>query len=255
MNRQTSLADRFLPGGVTMTDRAKALVNRLLAPLGYEVNNLRRARVSDEDERINQLRRYTFMSADGSFDYETYRKMQAAKNRKEIDILWAKEANMQRVGEYLLSRMKPTVGLCHGAKKGTEVEWLRKCLPNCQILGTDISETARDFPGTMIQWDFHEAKEEWIGSTDFIYTNALDHSYDPEKALNAWVSCLRPGGAIVVEWSNGGEALSVYDPFSADVIQLVYAITRWGKGVYGVREVFPAPSRPKFLSFVVVQKY
>jgi len=59
----------------------------------------------------------------------------------------------------------------------------------------------------------------------------------------------------VIEWNNGGESPNVYDPFSADIIQLVYAITLWGKGSYCVREVIPAPSRPKFLSFVIVHKF
>jgi SAM-dependent methyltransferase len=244
-----------LPDGITFTDRLKGWVNQTIAPWGYEVNNLRRQRVTTEDERVLQLRRYTYVRPDGSFDYQMYRSLQAAKNRHDIDQQWTTQANMRWIGAYLTPR-GPRFGLCHGAKKGTEVVWLREALPGCHIVGTDISETANDYPDAMIQWDFHETQPAWIGATDFIYTNALDHSYDPEKALDAWVRCLRPGGVVIIEWCNVGEALDVYDPFSADILQLVYAITLWGKGAYCVREVVPTPKgRTEDLSFVIVHKF
>lgn len=38
-----------------------------------------------------------------------------------------------------------------------------------------------------------------IDATDFVYSNSFDHSYDPEKCLNAWMSCLKKGGICILE--------------------------------------------------------
>ena len=37
----------------------------------------------------------------------------------------------------------------------------------------------------------------------FIYSNSLDHSYDPEKALDSWMSCLNEKGLCFIEWNKG----------------------------------------------------
>ena len=70
---------------------------------------------------------------------------------------------------------------CHGTRQGFEQKWFSKNL-ECKVIGTEISDNANDYKNT-IEWDFHNVKKEWIGSVDFIYSNALDHSYDPNKCL------------------------------------------------------------------------
>jgi len=141
---------------------------------------------------------------------------------------------------------------------GKEQEWFRKYL-NCEVIGTEISPTAEHFPHT-IQWDFHEAKDEWIDATDFIYSNSFDHSYDPEKCLNVWMSCVRTGGLCILEHSpeHGPSGTSELDPFGADIVQMPYLILTWGKGKYGVREFLQAPSKQEdheYLCFIVVQRF
>ena len=68
------------------------------------------------------------------------------------------------------------------------------------VLGTEISETATQFPMT-IQWDFHEVKPEWLSAFDIVFSNSWDHSYDPRLAFSRWLSCVAKGGALVLEWS------------------------------------------------------
>ena len=85
---------------------------------------------------------------------------------------------------------------------------------NVDMLGTEISDTAKDFPNT-IEWDFHEVKEEWLGNVDFIYSNALDHSYKPEECLQAWMSCLKQDGVCIIEWTSGHQNSRPMDPFGA----------------------------------------
>ena len=113
-------------------------------------------------------------------------------------------------------------------------------LPDCNVLGTEIAPTATQFPDT-IQWDFHESKPEWVGAVDFIYTNSLDHAYDPEKAVTNWMRCLTPTGLCFVEWWGDASIAigAITDPFSATLETLVALMSHWGKKQYGVREVLP----------------
>jgi hypothetical protein len=87
---------------------------------------------------------------------------------------------------------------------------------NAEVLGTEISASATQFPNT-IEWDFHDVKPEWVGSVDFVYSNALDHSYNPEMCLTQWMSCLKPGGYCILHWSTGHRTSNPWDPFGAEL--------------------------------------
>jgi hypothetical protein len=93
-------------------------------------------------------------------------------------------------------------GICHGARNGYEVAQFKSYLPHLEIIGTDISKTATRFPH-MIVWDFHEIKPEWINAVDFIYSNSLDHSYDPPACVAAWMRCIKANGICFIHWGAG----------------------------------------------------
>jgi len=199
-----------------------------------------------------------YLKKDGSFDYENYRRIQIAGNKRKLENTWVIEENIVFLSAYIRRVIgAPQFGICHGTRRGKEQKWFKKHL-GCEILGTEISLTARQFPHT-IQWDFHETKPEWIGMVDFIYSNSFDHSYDPEKCLNAWMSCLKRDGLCILEHSSAHSASGVteLDPFGADIVQMPHLISRWGKDAYGVRELIEAPRKHKivaYMYFVVIQK-
>src|SRR5262249_31734586 len=150
-------------------------------------------------KETHTLHRYTRL--DGTFDYERYKTLQQNANKDNIEKAWAREPNIEYLAHYIKRVIgQPKFGICHGTRRGVEQAWFRKHL-NCEVIGTEISETASQFPNT-IQWDFHEVKPEWRDAVDFIYSNSFDHSYDPEKCLNAWMSCVRPGGLCFIEHSS-----------------------------------------------------
>jgi hypothetical protein len=184
---------------------------------------------------------YPYLDEDGHFDYERYRKTQILANKRKIDTVWVREENIRFLAEYLRESLRsPTFGLCHGTRRGLEQQWFRKYL-GCEVIGTEISDTAAGFPDT-IQWDFHDVKPEWIAATDFIYSNSLDHSYDPQKCLNAWVSCLRPEGLLIIEHSTDHVEARETDPFGARLAVMPYLILDWSMGAYSTREILRAPS-------------
>jgi SAM-dependent methyltransferase len=177
----------------------------------------------------------------GSLDYENYVRCQARANRKKLRRIYIREEVVQHVVDYLHKYGRlPLFGLCHGTRRGNEQQWFMDRLPGCQVLGTEIAPTATQFPNT-IQWDFHEIKSEWVGAVDFIYTNSLDHAYDPEKAVTNWMRCLTPTGLCFVEWwGYPYPMLSTHtDPFSATTEGLLRLLSQWGKEQYFVREVIP----------------
>jgi hypothetical protein len=234
----------------------RSAINSALGLLGYEIRKNARGRLHGDGVVL-----YRYTKPDGSFDYEKYREIQQAGNKRKIENVWVREGNIEFLSK-LISRIAGPVrfGICHGTRRGKEQEWFRKFLgPGAEVIGTEISETASEFPHT-IQWDFHEVKPEWLGAVDFIYSNSFDHSYDPQKCLSAWLSCIRPGGVCILEHSSahGPGGTSELDPFGADITEMPYLITLWGKGRYGVREIVQAPEKfaaLKYMYFIVIQNF
>ena len=89
------------------------------------------------------------------------------------------------------------LGLCHGVRTGKEVDWFHY-YTGAEVLGTEICPSLKK--ANVITWDFHRAKKEWKGKFDFIYSNALDHSYDPEACIHVWINCLNRQGLCIIRW-------------------------------------------------------
>jgi hypothetical protein len=189
---------------------------------------------------------FSFTKPDGSFDYEKYRAIQEEGNKRKIANVWADEKTIGFISAYLKEKQSDlSRGLCHGVRRGNEQRWFSEQL-GIEVLGTDISETATQFPNT-VQWDFHEVNPEWVGTFDFVYTNSHDHAYDPKKALDAWVGQLRPGGAVFLEHTMGHatDATSELDPFGVDPHVFPFLIAKWGAGRYAVTEILePEHTKP-----------
>jgi hypothetical protein len=174
------------------------------------------------------MKLYRYLTDQGEFDYERYRRVQTKGNKRKIGFQWVDEASIQWISELILSRLgQPKFGLCHGTRRGAEQAWFAKYL-NCEVLGTEISETASQFPNT-IQWDFHEVKPEWVDSVDFIYSNSWDHSYDPIKLFTAWMTCVRPGGICVLAHSPQHEGADELDPFGISFDELALLLDTLGE--------------------------
>ena len=115
-------------------------------------------------------------------NYNEYIEAQIIKNRNKIGKVWVKDFELDLISNHIKNNISNAkFGICHGVRNGWEVAYLNKLL-KFNVLGTDISPTAKQFKN-VIQWDYHNVKEEWINNVDFIYTNSLDHSYNPLLCL------------------------------------------------------------------------
>lgn len=232
----------------------KKMVKTGLKKIGYELHPIQNPKVESPGHVL-----YQYQNRDGSFDYDSYRRIQEEGNKGHIDSVWVIEENIAFLSEYIRTQIEsPGFGICHGTRRGKEQEWFRKYI-GCDVIGTEISSTATTFPHT-IQWDFHEVKEEWVNAVDFIYSNSFDHSYDPEKCLNAWMSCVKKGGVCIIEHSSLHEprGATSLDPFGAEIFLMPYLITKWGDGEYAVRRILSAPAmgdNVTYLNFIVIQRF
>merc|ERR1711879_662744 len=52
--------------------------------------------------------------------------------------------------------------------------------------------------GDVVLADFHATNASWLGAWDFVFSNTVDHSYDPGKALMAWRRSLRQEKSLLV---------------------------------------------------------
>lgn len=191
---------------------------------------------------------HQYITHDGSFDYEKYKEVQTAGNKLKLKHVWASEQNISFLSTYIKSqKITPTFGLCHGTRRGKEQEWFAKYL-KCRVLGTEISDTASQFPNT-IQWDFHKVKPEWKGNVDFIYSNSFDHTYNPEKCLTAWMSCLSKNGICIIEHTSVDETSTELDPFGASIYVLPFLILLWSRGKFCVKDILDAPAKQNFLTY------
>lgn len=188
---------------------------------------------------------FSYNDESGKFDYELYKNIQEAGNKRKIDNSWVQRENIDFLCG-LLENAK--FGVCHGTRRGLEQQWFAENL-KCEVIGTEISETALRFPNT-IRWDFHDDNPEWHGKADFIYSNSLDHAYDPRKALTNWMKCLSERGVCIIEHSSMHEKSNQLDPFGAPIELMPFLILHWAEGRFCVTDMCDAPNIPPKVRYI-----
>ena len=176
-------------------------------------------------------------------DYDEYKEVQVAANKQHLDWSWILETDVECIAAQIRDRIpRLKFVLCHGTRQGKEQEWFKKYL-EIDVLGTEISDTATQFPDT-IEWDFHDVKDEWIENVDFVYSNSFDHSYDPNLCLSQWMRCLKLGGYCILQWVEGQLESTERDPFGATLEEYKELIR---KGGYLLDEVTEDPREQSLL--------
>ncbi len=129
-------------------------------------------------------------------DYKAYVAAQVEANKRKLSNVWVRPETVAQVVRN--APVKVDAVMCHGTRNGAEQRLFAEHYPGAFVIGTEISDTATQFPNT-VQHDFHEPKEEWIKRFDIVYSNSFDHAFDPLRALLAWRGQLAPGGRLFLE--------------------------------------------------------
>ena len=152
-------------------------------------------------------------------DYDEYVKVQTEGNVQKLKNVWADQKVFNIIATY-----KPDAKdiICHGTRNGAELDMFKKAIPSLYyIVGTEISHTAKQFPNT-IQHDFHEQIQSYVNKFDIVYSNSLDHSYNPYKALKTWTDQVNQGGMLCIELATGAEnKMRELDPLEISPKELV----------------------------------
>ncbi len=163
-------------------------------------------------------------------NYNEYRNTQIFYNQKKINQIWADPKNLKIISFFLCNNIKKKTisGLCHGSRNGFEQEFLSKVIKKSSIIGTDISPTAVNYKNT-VHWDFHKRKKNWVNFFDFIYSNSLDQSYNPRKALTIWLEQIKKNGYIILEHAeqSGLTGQGKMDPFGVEANFFPYLLSDW----------------------------
>lgn len=140
------------------------------------------------------------------------RNSRVVKNNSRLGS-WVGIDEVQCIVKWLKKYVTPlSSGMCHGTRYGREQQWFAELLglERHQVLGTDIAPKCEQFGN--IHWDFHDLNDEWINKFDFIYSNSLDHSYNPIYALQQWSRCLRNDKSVIVLAYGTGHKLEHVSP-------------------------------------------
>ena len=194
----------------------KRLLNNILSPFGF---------VIEKKKIVRDYYLHEYSS------YEEYRDTQIFHNKKKIKGVWADKITLNRVSDIILNRFKEKnliKGICHGTRNGFEQNYLRNLSKKFEVIGTDISDTANNYENS-IQWDFHDEKKEWCDANQFIYTNSLDQSWKPKKAILTWLTQLTDDGLLIIEHTenHGPEKAGESDPFGVYPTVMPYVLTMW----------------------------
>ena len=128
-------------------------------------------------------------------NYEEYVSEQTRANKVKLANVWVQKGTLDQIAQRVLH---PRAIICHGTRNAAEQNFLKQIYGDIEIIGTEISETATQFPMT-VQHDFHEQREEWIEHFDALYSNSFDHAYDPWKCIKTWGDQLKKGGMAFLE--------------------------------------------------------
>ena len=167
--------------------------------------------------------------------YEEYKESQIKLNKKKIDLTFADENTLKKVSDIVKESVNnqknipnKIFGICHGSRNGFEQNLLKKIIPNSEVIGTDISDTALKFKDT-VKWDFHNQKDEWLGKFDFVYSNSLDQSWKPKFALSTWLDQIKDDGILIIEHTiyHSPEHSNAGDPFGVRPVVMPYVLTEW----------------------------
>jgi hypothetical protein len=201
---------------VKLVFRIKDLINKTLIKFGYRISKI------NTTDRLFKIYKYK--------NYDEYKDTQIFFNKQKINKVWADENTLKIVSNFLKENIKSEKikGLCHGSRNGFEQKCFINEIPNVEVIGTDISETANDYDNSIVH-DFHDEKKDWIENFDFVYSNSLDQSYDPEKALNTWINQVKKDRYVIIEHSDQHGVISSgkMDPFGVEANFFPYLLTEW----------------------------
>lgn len=123
---------------------------------------------------------------------------------------------------------------CMGCRQGTEVFEFKERFTKAKVYGVDITDnidSIRTHLDVHIEkQDFNKLPDDWEDKFDLIFSNSLDHSYDPEQTIKEWARVTRSGGHMLLELSTTPANNIEHSFTKSDVNKLfsgLLVLTKW----------------------------
>lgn len=149
--------------------------------------------------------------------YDEYVETQTFHNKRKLGRIYF-QPNTGKI----IKKHKPEADniICHGTRNAAEQKYFKDAFQEAYIIGTEISETAEQFPMT-VQHDFTLPRDEWLNKFDIVYSNSFDHTIDPEKTLETWANQLANDGILALEYNERESDGSAMDPLDARLSEVI----------------------------------
>lgn len=185
-------------------------------------------------------------------DYNHYVQSQRAGYDRKKTRCWANEENIAAICDFLKlraensgtngERYKAEYGLCHGTRAGYEQKWfMRHLKKNSSVIGTEIGDTDAE---NTFQRDFNNEYSDFLAVFDFLYSNAFDHAFSPDKTIAVWARQVKIGGVVIIEWDERNEhtgtvskSVNTTDPVSMTLAELETNIPQWCPELYHIATI------------------
>lgn len=143
-------------------------------------------------------------------DYEEYKQSQIVRaeskwGRKfQFEEEFKKHLNktIDEIADFIVS---PEVIGCMGCRSGSELFEFKERFPSAKVCGVDITENINTIKKPkeveVTLNDFNHLPLDWESRFDLVFSNSLDHAYDPKETLKEWHRVARRGGFLLVELS------------------------------------------------------
>lgn len=181
----------------------------------------------------------------GFKNYEDYIKSQISAGTEKKNAVWVKVSTIDKI---VAEENRPIESvICHGVRSGRENTKFAEHATH--VVGTEISAESIEFNrnlgryknSTVVEWDFNKQNPEWVNKFDLVYSNSLDHAYDPLETLNVWIDQLKDDGTLVIDFaffSDGGSDLyrsaSNWDPYQ----DTPYSLEEYIPNVFSMKLVY-----------------
>lgn len=149
--------------------------------------------------------------------YEDYLEFQNNLTKKKNTWVYAQERTIKKICDRKGFNVKNI--LCHGTRAAGEQRLFNKFYPGAYIIGSEICDTAENFPMT-IRHDFNKQRSEWIAKFDIVYSNSFDHSITPAETLQTWRDQLNPSGTLFLEYAERQSRHNAEDPLDATALEI-----------------------------------
>jgi hypothetical protein len=132
-------------------------------------------------------------------NYDEYMYNQVEANHQKAHMIFVDKKSINAIYGDLKKQKNPIKNiLCHGTRGGAEQRFFKQYYPEAKIIGTEVGY---DHAPMTVKWDFNKENILWKGKMDLVYSNSIDHAFNPYDTLSVWKDQLAPKGKLYLEIS------------------------------------------------------